>query len=233
MSQVMGGVKWSKRMLGRVELASGGHALVVHERWPALDAAIPALRRVGPYSPRGLKLQRTHIQRILDQARIEHGEFEKYLVTDHRVGRYFGPSMVQHLPAGRVIYVRRDPEAVTASFTSRVEQWRARLSRQEFATHYAQLWSHTFYTPADIGAITPWPHGVDWDHATPSHRLRWYCDEVASRWLRLKQWLQPQQWLELEYEDLGRDGFARVSDFTGIPHVPELVAVCANPRALA
>jgi len=227
LSQAFGCAPWRKRILHVLECGDG-YAMVTHERWT--DFPMHALKTWNQYTPRALQAQRQFIRKWIDNdAGLSYPV--KYLVTDHRVGRYFAPCLPTLPKPGKVIYVRRDPDEVVASFASRLAQKRDRLDADAWDAVQHNFWNLACYSPTEPDTIHHVP--VDeWEAWPIQRKLRWYCNEVHSRWQWVKSLAHPGSYLEVMYEDLHTGGLDQIAAFTGLSYAPELCANYVNERKL-
>ena len=182
LSQVFGHARWSKRGLHFVH----GKHLVTHEPWN--DIPVQSMKATDLYGVEPQKIGLGFIEKKIREIQLEYPFGEVLFITDHKIGRYFGPAIAKSDVDFRVVYVERNENEVAASFLRKTKEKRDTLDEKRFNRYFDRLWAANKYHPSDA-YIAARPSDDEWNAASERQRYRWYHQEVRRQWTKLKRLL--------------------------------------------
>lgn len=224
LSQCFGGSAYQKNKIHEVDSSK---ALVTHESWRNLP--IPALKKHYSLSCfQSSDLVFEYLNNKILETRITNPCVEKYFITDHKVGRFFAPSMRSLNFDYKIIRVFRDHEDVSRSFLKRINNRENALTSDEFLKFYERIWSHSFYNYSDSFVLNS-VSDINWGKMTVFDKLKWYSIEVEHQWLNLKNNIPNDKFIEVTFNDIiSGVGLKEISDFIGLDFSVELSKIRAN-----
>jgi hypothetical protein len=218
LSQCFGKRKWSKRGIG---LNQG--IAVTHELWS--DMPIEELKCAGIYSDEGVDIGGEYIRRKLKELPSEaNGLF----ITDHKIGRYFCPAILQINVDFKVIYVKRDPMKVALSFKAKQDSKERDLDTERFLRYKRRMWEANKNSPNDkfvIGKVTD----REWNSYSDLYKFEWYANEVGRQWEVAKPLISDDSYIEIIFDDfINKCQLDMISDFINLDYDESMVNVLAN-----
>jgi len=224
LSQAFGGARFQKK---KIHQAVGADALVTHEGW----GGIPVSKLKGQNdlsSHSSAKIVDKYLNNMIIKSKSEYPMAEKYLVTDHRVGRYCIPSIESTNIDYQVIRLFRDHKDVASSFLRRVRKRRSEYTKAEFLKFYNEIWSHSFYQPNDEFVINKISNDI-WDNISMYDKFLWYSKEVDAQWSEVKKILPRNKYLEVTFDEIIKPvGLNKVMRFIEIPWSKKWAEIRAN-----
>lgn len=224
LSQCFGGSNYEKN---KIHYVNDSKALVTHESWKHLP--IPALKQCFELSnDLSTDIVYEYLNDKILETKSKYPCAEKYFVTDHKVGRFFAPSMCNLNFDYKVIRVLRDHEDVAMSFLKRIEKRKEVSKLHEFSKFYERIWSHSFYNHNDSFVINNVSE-LSWNAMTELDKLKWYSAEVERQWLNLKVNVPEERFIEVTFNEIINNvGLSKISNFIDLDYCVELSNLKAN-----
>ena len=204
LSQIFGG-EYSKSALH-----NNGNSIVTHESWREIKDYVYLLKKNG-------KSERMRVESNsrINEHLLKFGNIENYFITDHRVGRYF---LWAYAGPYKIIRIKRKKTDIVTSFQRRINETREKVSSDVFSSFYNEIWSKSFYHPADK-FIGDYDSENLWGSMGDADRISWYVDEVDRQWDIIVNSLEPNSFIEMEFPELfTSSGMDKISEFIDIKY---------------
>jgi hypothetical protein len=221
LSQVFGHGSFEKKTVHQT-----GDALVTHESWKNLP--IPQLKRLSSISKEAQDLCAAECRKKFDELISRYPATKRFLVADHRVGRFFVPPLHKSSVRCKVIRIHRQKKEVLASFIRIYEQRKKDTSPDVFKRLYQNNWTRNYYAPSDFSTIGK-VEASDWHAMDHVDRFRWYIEEVERQWSSIRPKLNPAAFIEVDFSELVSEiGLQTIENFISIPYSRQLSCLRAN-----
>jgi hypothetical protein len=221
LSQCFGFMKWEKR-----SYRINNDCVVVHEPW--FDMPIEKLKLVDIYSKEAFNIVEPYIDNKLSEINSEFANAISLFITDHKIGRYFGPYILNSEINFKVIYINRDENDVAKSFEKKRAGKEKALEECGYNRYIDRMWSANKYHPSDFSAINK----VDddsWSSYSNEDKFLWHANETKSQWQSFKRGLDEKDFLELFIDKSYHiDDMRKISRFLGLSFDQDLFHIRAN-----
>lgn len=221
LSQIFGHGKFDKMTLHRI-----GDAIVTHESWR--KPPIEQLKKLKLDSKEAAAIVQEAMNSKLAELQSDFPGVSKYLIADHKIGRFFASSLKYTNHSFKVIRIHREEAEVLASFKRIYKERQANTEAEVFERFMRNNWARNYYAPTDascIQKISP----ADWAQLDYGDKFAWYIEEVNRQWEYTKKVLPKKSFIEIEFSDLiNESGPKAIEDFIGIPYSRELLSTRAN-----
>jgi len=224
LSQAFGHGKYEKN---KVHITMNKKALVTHESWKGMP--ISKLKKEADLSSNKVSIIiDKYLKNKIIRVKEEYPESEKYLITDHRVGRFCSPSIAKTNLNYKVIRLARNHEDVANSLVRRVSERKKMYNQTKFLRFYNGMWQLNLYHPSDNFVINNLDD-KEWNNLNDYDKFLWYSKEVEAQWNVAKKCIPKDNYIEITFNDiLTSAGLNKINNFTGLKWSKHWATIKAN-----
>jgi hypothetical protein len=220
LSQCFGLQMWEK-----LNLRENGACVVAHEPW--VDIPVEKAKRVDIYSEDMYDFSNLYFKQKLQEISFKFKKANSIFITDHKIGRFFGPFLSKSDFNFKVIYVKRDEREVVESFNKKRLIKEKSLTKDRYDRYISRLWSANRYHPSDFSS-TSRPEDA-WNNLSFDEKNYWYVKETELQWKKFKEGLSSEDYLEIyldpKYSEIEMDS---ISSFLNLKYDKSLLKIKAN-----
>ena len=221
LAQCFGLKKWSKK-----QFSKNAECIVAHEPW--LDIPVDKMKLVDIYSEEAFDIAEPYLQEKFYEINKTFPEANALFLTDHKIGRYFGPYIANSDLNFKIIYIERDCTDVSRSFDKKRIAKKKELDDARYKRYLQRMWSHNKYHPSDLSVINKVSEPV-WLKYSFEEKFFWYAEETALQWYRLKSILSQENFLEIKLNKAYvKKDLENISKFLDIEYDKNLFNIRAN-----
>ena len=221
LSQCFGLEGWEKQAY-RVN----GHCVVTHEPWQ--DVPVDKMKLVDIYSKEAFDIASLYLEDKLSEVKEAFPDVDSLFITDHKIGRYFGPYIAKSDLSFKVVYVERDCVGVSHSFERKRLMKKEELDEPRYERYLRRMWSHNKYHPSDFSIINKVSE-LAWSEYSFESKFLWYAEETALQWAKLKSTLSQENFLEIKLDKIyTKKDLDNISEFLNLGYDEVLFSLRAN-----
>jgi len=221
LSQCFGLERWEKKAY-RVN----GHCVVAHEPW--LDIPVDKMKLVDIYSKEAFDMAKLYLEDKLSEVKEAFPKADSLFITDHKIGRYFGPYIAVSDLSFKAIYLERDYADVSYSFDKKRLIKKEELDAARYRRYLQRMWSHNKYHPNDFSIINKVSE-LAWSKYSFEDKFLWYAEETALQWADLKSTLSQENFLEIRLDRVyTKRDLDNISEFLNLGYDENLFSLRAN-----
>lgn len=226
LSQTFGHGEFSKN---KIHLVNDGKHLVTQESWKDIYKTITAVKKFDDLrDPRAAIICQEFLKNKIIKTKREFPLVEKYMVTDHRVGRFFIPTLELTDLDYQVIRITKKHNLVADSYNKRIIRRRKEMSFTAYEKFYKRFWDLNAFAHNDPYVVNK-VNQKDWNKNTDFDKFLWFSKEVESQWKLAKAIIPNEKYIEVSFEDIIKeDGLKKIESFTKMSWSKEWSKVRAN-----
>jgi hypothetical protein len=188
LSHIFGNYEYSKKAF-HIQ----NNNIVSHEPW--VDVPVSKIKKLSPDSIEYFLLCKNYLSSKL----IDFNDKQIIFITDHKLGRYFLPFLINYNLKFKILKINRDSNDVSKSFNTRLEKRLLEYDSIKYEKYYRDLWNNSLFQPSDIFINNK--DEIKWDNLSNLNKFYWYAEEVSAQWISNRSRLLESQYLETNFKD--------------------------------
>lgn len=220
LSYIFGGSDYSKSLIHFNE-----NNIISHEPW--IDIPVYKIKKENQNSEKYFSLCKNY----LDDKLINFSNNENIFITDHKLGRYFLPFLInyKHNYKFKILKINRDNLDIAKSFESRLNKKEIEYNSLKFKKYYNELWENSLFEPSDI-FININENIIDWKNFSNFNKFYWYANEVSNQWTNNRLRLSNKQYLEINFKKFINNEIElnKISNFINIKYKKNIIGKKIN-----
>lgn len=205
LSYIFGNSNYSKNILHFID-----NNIVSHEPWD--DIPVNDIKKLNSNSKEYFLLCNSYLNNKLSNFDSKNNIF----ITDHKIGRYFLPFLINSNLSFKILRINRDPGHIASSFDERLKKRFTEYNKIKYKKYYEELWSKSLFEPNDIFLNNSIES--NWNNLSNLKKFYWYANEVSNQWSIFRLRLKKNQYLETNFLNFvnNKQELDKISNFIDI-----------------
>jgi len=186
--------------------------IIAHEPWP--DIPVDQIKNQEKNSKEYYSLCDKYLKNKL----INFSNKENIFITDHKLGRYFLPFLINSDYNFKILKINRNNIDIANSFNSRLQKRFLEYSDLKYKKYYNELWKNSLFEPNNKFLNNK--NTIEWFDLSDFNKFFWYANEVSNQWSLNNLNLKKHQYLETNFINFinNKNELNKISNFINIKY---------------
>jgi len=186
--------------------------IVAHEPWS--DIPVSEIKNQEKNNKEYYNLCDKYLKNKL----INFSNKENIFITDHKLGRYFLPFLINSNYNFKILKINRNNTDIAKSFNLRLQKRSLEYNDLKYKKYYNELWKNSLFEPYDKFINNK--NTIEWNNLSDFNKFYWYANEVLNQWSLNRFSLNKYQYLEVNFLNFinNKNELNKISNFINIKY---------------